>query len=84
MQEKTYNGWTNYQTWNVALWIENQRFLYTTAVNFMKNYTGTSPYKDYIKYMHLSNQKTLDDVKWNDSTLNHIELNQLMNEFKEI
>lgn len=21
--EKTYNGWTNYETWNVKLWIDN-------------------------------------------------------------
>jgi hypothetical protein len=21
--EKTYNGWTNYETWNVALWLGN-------------------------------------------------------------
>ncbi len=22
--DKTYNGWTNYETWNVALWIGNE------------------------------------------------------------
>jgi hypothetical protein len=21
--DKTYNGWTNYETWNVALWMDN-------------------------------------------------------------
>ena len=25
MTDKEYNGWTNYETWNVALWIDNER-----------------------------------------------------------
>lgn len=25
MSEKTYNGWTNYETWNLALWIDNEQ-----------------------------------------------------------
>jgi hypothetical protein len=24
-EAKTYNGWTNYETWNVALWIDNDQ-----------------------------------------------------------
>lgn len=24
MAQQTYNGWTNYETWNVALWIDNE------------------------------------------------------------
>jgi len=23
MERKEYNGWTNYETWNVALWLDN-------------------------------------------------------------
>lgn len=23
-EDKTYNGWTNYETWNVKLWIDNE------------------------------------------------------------
>lgn len=26
---KTYNGWTNYETWDVALWIDNEQPSYT-------------------------------------------------------
>jgi hypothetical protein len=27
-ETKTYNGWTNYETWNVALWIDNEEGSY--------------------------------------------------------
>ena len=29
MEEKTYNGWTNYETWAVNLWIDNDQGSYT-------------------------------------------------------
>lgn len=25
MERKEYNGWTNYETWNVALWMDNEQ-----------------------------------------------------------
>jgi hypothetical protein len=28
MEEKTYNGWTNYETWAVSLWLENDQGSY--------------------------------------------------------
>ena len=28
MSDKTYNGWTNYETWLVALWIDNDQGSY--------------------------------------------------------
>ena len=28
MTEKTYNGWTNYETWNVKLWMDNDEGSY--------------------------------------------------------
>ena len=29
MTDTTYNGWTNYETWNVAIWLGNDAVLYT-------------------------------------------------------
>ena len=31
-KDNSYNGWTNYETWNIALWIGNEEFLYRRAV----------------------------------------------------
>ena len=28
MADKTYNGWTNYETWNVKLWLDNEQGTY--------------------------------------------------------
>lgn len=28
MSDKTYNGWTNYETWNLALWLDNDQGSY--------------------------------------------------------
>lgn len=31
MADKSYNGWKNYQTWNVALWFGNDEGLYLSV-----------------------------------------------------
>ena len=30
-QDDTYNGWYNYETWNVALWMGNDEIMYRHA-----------------------------------------------------
>ena len=53
---REYNGWKNYQTWNVALWLGNDEGLYLMAVEFMRDrairYTdidGNIPADDWDK-----------------------------------
>ena len=73
--EKGYNGWSNYQTWNVALWIGNDEGLYDLARNF-------SDYDELanVLFMEYGVKETRDGVKWNDPKINRFELNEMLGE----
>jgi len=32
----SYNGWTNWETWNVALWIDNDEPMYRERIRWMR------------------------------------------------
>ena len=73
IEDNTYNGWTNYQTWNVALWIGNDECLYNLA---RRSYS----YQDFVNRYMEEGDTTLDGVKWNDVNLNIVELDEMMEE----
>ena len=76
-----YNGWKNRQTWNVALWINNDEPLYKTAVNFMKeNPEVKNPYIRFIKENYMQGEFTPDRVKWDGKQLDYKALNEMMKE----
>lgn len=48
-----YNGWTNYATWNVALWLDNDEYLQEQAEEIARE-DGTpsdlaDSYKSYVE-----------------------------------
>lgn len=70
--DKGYNGWSNYETWNVALWIQNDESLY----DFAKDCTS---YDDLIAGLYdCGSKETPDGVKWNSTKVNHIEINEML------
>ena len=36
MSDNTYNGWTNWETWNVLLWLDNEQNLYNAKESFIR------------------------------------------------
>ena len=77
MTDTTYNGWTNYETWNVALWIGNDEFLYNEARNWAQH-----GYKSFShQLVEMMGQTTPDGVDWQDNDLDVDELNEMMSEF---
>ena len=75
-----YNGWKNRQTWNVALWINNDEPLYRSAVGFMASYKGKAPYAAFVKREGLSGSTTPDNIAWNGTRLDYKALNEMMQE----
>ena len=85
MTQTDYNGWTNRATWNVALWIGNDQFLYNTAracVEYKEE--NETPYDKFIRCMlNCENDTTGDNIRWDDETINRDEINDMMLELAE-
>ena len=69
----SYNGWTNYETWNVALWMDNDETSYTYA----------RIAKDYDHYREMKIYRTGDGVSLWDPALNIEELDEKIRELGE-
>ena len=82
----TYNGWTNYETWNVALWLDNDRYNYEIA-----RMPSSKTYKDFVRNMkdptysnldvkHDYRNVTGDGISWTDPRLDIGELDETIKE----
>ena len=73
MLDETFNGWANYETWNVSLWIQNDEGLYNLAREY-------SSYSALIFVLHeeFGLKETPDGVKFNDPKINRIEMNEML------
>jgi hypothetical protein len=73
---KTYNGYKNYETWNVALWIGGDEGLY----NMAKEFDDYESYRDSLREVDFI--ETPDKVSLNDSGLDIDALNEVIAEIE--
>ena len=81
---ETYNGWSNYQTWNVALYINNDERFYFTAVDYVKQCNKFGKNVSYAAFSDvldvIGGTTTSDGVSWSDENLDTDELNEMLRE----
>jgi hypothetical protein len=70
----SYNGWENYETWNVALWINNDEGLYDIA-------RRCDDYQDFVDAVEGLISKTPDGVSFTDPKVNVIQINSDLFDF---
>lgn len=75
--DNSYNGWKNYQTWNVSLYIQNEEDLYRLA-------RGCKSYSHFLARANLfRGDKTPDGVSWHDSRISKREVSAMIKELNE-
>ena len=71
-----YNGWANWETWNVALWLQNDEAYYRTACLH-----GGRGYDALIPVLESNfTQCTPDGARWMDPTIDTDELDAMLAE----
>ena len=67
-----YNGWTNYETWNVGLWLGGDEGLYDIARRALDY--------DHLVEMLTSygSEVTGDGVRWDDPKVNAVEIDEML------
>jgi hypothetical protein len=77
MTTQTYNGWKNYETWNVALWLNGEEELYR-AVTSLVTSDPKLTYGKLIRKLGLEGQQTPDGVEWLSDSLEISELEEML------
>jgi len=72
MTAQTFNGWANWATWNVALWLSNDENLYKVARQY-DSYDRLIP-----RLESQFGQMTPDGARWMDGTIDTAALDEML------
>ena len=94
--DNTYNGWTNWETWNFKLWIDNEYDSYLHFQTMVKVHNGKllkiaqdlkefAEYQDsqYSRLQGIVNSGFIVDFKGRDASINDINYMEIAKAIKE-
>ena len=74
MSTATFNGWANWATWNVALWIQNDEGLYDAARH-------AANYQELVALLRdCGSKETPDGARWDDPAIDGLEICAMMDD----
>lgn len=73
----TYNGWKNRQTWNVALWIQNNEGLYRAAIAHKGDYRSLAG-----DFKAAGIRETPDGVNYLDEAIDTFSLDAMLRDLR--
>lgn len=79
MKNTTYNGYKNYETWNIALWIQNDEGLY----NIIRAFKIKSFKKLLMSLEIIGINKTPDNISFSDKKISHREIAEILKDLQE-
>ena len=85
-KDTSCNGWKNYQTWNVAVWVSNDEPLYRCASEYVarRRKAGKMPsWNGFCHFAGLIGDKTPDGCAWAGTRLDRVALNAMMREWDQ-
>lgn len=74
MSDNTCNGWENYETWNVMLWINNTEILYYLARDMRP--TSYQSFICELMEQGVIEWRTKDGIRWLDPWLDYDALDE--------
>lgn len=87
MTEQTYNGWKNYETWNVTLWLQNDEAMYKLACQYVKTAKHCkikNIYDSMIPALEINfSQITPDGVRWMNPTIDTAAVDRMLAELAD-
>ena len=80
METETYNGWTNYETWNVGLWFGSDEPTYRKLLSAIES-DPKANYRTVVRMCRFD--RTPDGISYTDEKLNIDELDAFIDGFKD-